>query len=298
MMNMTQSERSERIAADLPQAIVRAELELHFQPIVRLAERRVEAVEALLRWRHPALGPISPAELVPIAERTGAIVAIGRWVLREALRQASAWAQAGLALRVAVNLSARQLSDPELLPLLSRTLAQTRLAAGSVEIELTESLAADPRTASELLGGLRLLGARVALDDFGTGYSSLASVAHLPLDTLKVDRSFIADAARDRRVRAVLASIVAMAHELSLETVAEGVETAAQQTFVTAAGCDLAQGYLHSPPLPAAECERWLRQRREEEERRARRRSRARRPSSAQIARTAARAPTAGTSAR
>jgi EAL domain-containing protein (putative c-di-GMP-specific phosphodiesterase class I)/GGDEF domain-containing protein len=242
-------------------ALANDEFVLHYQPVLGLSDGEVEAVEALIRWRHPRRGLISPMDFIPVAEQTGQIIEIGKWVLTRACRQACDWERQGIRVRMAVNLSARQFSAPDLTDFVDRTLRETGLDPSRLELELTESMLADPDSSAAILERLHNLGVRVAIDDFGTGFSSLSYLTRFPLDTLKIDRSFITQAVGDRDARSVLSSVISMAHQLGLRAVAEGVETTEQQNFLVDQRCDLLQGFLHSPPLPAEECERWLRER-------------------------------------
>jgi EAL domain-containing protein (putative c-di-GMP-specific phosphodiesterase class I)/GGDEF domain-containing protein len=251
--------RQEQIRTGLAEALTRNEFVLHYQPILHLPGDEVAAVEALIRWQHLDLGRIPPDEFIPTAEQNGQIVAIGKWVIAEACRQARRWERDGMPVRVAVNLSPRQLQEPDLTDYVSRVLQETGLQPELLELELTESMYAEPETAIAVLKRLHMLGVRVSIDDFGTGFSSLSYLARFPRDTLKLDRSFIAQTTRDNDVAAVVGSVILMAHELGVQTVAEGVETEEHLDFLLAHNCDLSQGYLHSPPLPADEAERWLR---------------------------------------
>jgi EAL domain-containing protein (putative c-di-GMP-specific phosphodiesterase class I) len=252
--------RRQEIQDGIAPALANDEFVLHYQPVLDLQHGEVEAVEALIRWRHPQKGLIPPIDFIPVAEQTGQIVEIGKWVLARACRQARTWERQGIRVRMAVNLSVRQFSAPDLTDFVDRTLRETGLDPGRLELELTESMLADPDVSAAILGRLRDLGVRLAIDDFGTGFSSLSYLTRLPLDTLKVDRSFIAQAADDRDARSLLGSVISMAHKLGLRAVAEGVETAEQQRFLLSQDCDLLQGFLHSPALPAEDCERWLRE--------------------------------------
>ena len=251
--------RAEQIRNGLSDALVRNEFVLHYQPILHLPGDEVAAVEALIRWEHNDLGRIPPDEFIPTAERSGEIVGIGKWVIAEACRQAQTWEQDGMPVRVAVNLSPRQLQEPDLTDYVSRVLQETGLQPELLELELTESMYAEPETAIAVLKRLHMLGVRVSIDDFGTGFSSLSYLARFPRDTLKLDRSFIAQTTRDNDVAAVVGSVILMAHELGVQTVAEGVETEEHLDFLLEHDCDLSQGYLHSPPLPPQEAERWMR---------------------------------------
>ena len=238
--------------AEMRHAIHRDEFELHYQPKLDLRTGLITAVEALIRWRHPEQGLLSPMIFIPIAERTGFITEIGDWVLRTACRQAKRWLDDGLAVRVAVNLSAVQLRSEQFVPRLVAILAETGIAAQYLELEVTETaVMADLDVAVQQLHELRRIGAHIAIDDFGTGYSSLSYVKHFAADTLKIDGSFVADVATDANDAALVAAIIAMAHRLGLQAVAEGVETDAQLAQLRKLQCDSAQGYLFSPPVPA-----------------------------------------------
>jgi EAL domain-containing protein (putative c-di-GMP-specific phosphodiesterase class I) len=242
-------------------ALQREELVLHYQPVLDLRSGDVAAVEALIRWQHPQHGLLPPLDFIPTAESTGQIIEVGEWALQQACQQAGVWREAGLQVRMAVNLSARQFSAPDLVGCVARTLRDTGVPPDMLELELTESMFADPVTSTAILLHMRQLGVRVAIDDFGTGYSSLGYLLRFPLNTLKIDRSFIAQASHDHHAASVVGFMIAMAHELDLHVVAEGVETEAQERLLVAHGCDLSQGFLHSQPLTAIECERWMRQR-------------------------------------
>lgn len=242
-----------RLAADLQHAVENGELRLQYQPKVDTASGRLLGMEALVRWMHPERGMISPMEFIPIAEDTGLIVAIGRWVLREACRQNAAWQQAGLRpLRVAVNLSARQFRSGNLLDEIDAALAETALPASSLELEITESMVMDdPEGVIKLLGAIHDRGIHLSLDDFGTGHSSLAYLKRFPIDCVKIDRAFIKDMPANTDDVAIARTIVAMAKSLELATVAEGVETVEQLELLKTMGCDQIQGYFFSRPLSA-----------------------------------------------
>ncbi len=240
------------IETQLRYAMENGELSLHYQPKIDLGSDRISGVEALLRWNNPKLGSVSPAQFIPVAEETGLIVPIGRWVLRTACLQNAEWQRAGLpAVCVAVNLSPRQFSDAKLLDDVAAALNDSGLAPQFLELEITESVVMHtPERAIALLVAIKNLGVRLAIDDFGTGYSSLAQLKRFPIDTLKVDRSFIRDLPFDRGDMAITEAIIAMGRALSLTVVAEGVETSEQKTFLGLHSCDEMQGFHFSKPLP------------------------------------------------
>uniref|UniRef100_UPI004055B83D EAL domain-containing protein n=1 Tax=Candidatus Electronema sp. TaxID=2698783 RepID=UPI004055B83D len=236
----------------LRHAVDNEEFILYYQPKYSLEEGQIIGAEALVRWQHPVEGMISPAEFIPIAEETGIITALGAWCLRTACRQIKAWDQQGLGLRrVAVNISSRQFENRELLTLLKSTLRETGLDPALLELEITESaVMEDPALAVELLREIRQLGVRIAIDDFGTGYSSLAYLKKFPVNSIKIDQSFIADLVKDSDDAAIVASIIQMGRSLHLEVVAEGVETLEQLEFLREKKCHEVQGYYFSKPLP------------------------------------------------
>jgi diguanylate cyclase (GGDEF)-like protein/PAS domain S-box-containing protein len=235
-------------------ALERAEFQVYYQPKVSLGECLITGMEALVRWELPGCGLISPAEFIPLAEENGLIVPIGEWVLAVACRQAQQWRSAGHDLAVAVNISPRQFAQEDLLAKIKVILAETGLPAAALQLEITEGLVLEnERAALALLKKLRTLGVKIALDDFGTGYSSLHYLRRLPIDTLKIDRSFIRDLPLDKDGAAITAAILAMAKSLNLEVVAEGVETEDHLRFLCQRECDSFQGYLFSPPLSAAD---------------------------------------------
>ncbi|WP_176559771.1 putative bifunctional diguanylate cyclase/phosphodiesterase [Teichococcus rhizosphaerae] len=243
--------RRQMLKAGLRSALKRGELSLHFQPLVDLRNGRVTCLETLLRWRHPLYGPVSPAEFIPLAEESGMIIRLGEWILRNACRAATCWPDT---VNVAVNLSAVQFRDPGLLRALSETLCVTALRPGRLELEITEStlLQDDPANIATL-DALRALGVRIALDDFGTGFSSLGYLLRIRFDKIKIDRSFIAGLPGRVESKAIVSAVVGMGHSLGLSVTAEGVETAEQLEALRQLGCTDAQGYLFSPPVPAAE---------------------------------------------
>jgi len=255
------AERRYLIESQMRGALERGEFELHYQPKRCLRTGAIAGAEALFRWKNPQLGFVSPAESIPIAEETGLILEIGRWVVRTACAQAQAWQAAGVSVsNVSVNASIRQFREPGFAVQVQRTLLETGLPAEALEIEVTESFLADnaPAVIGEL-EALRRGGVRIALDDFGTGFSSLGYLRHLPFDVLKVDRAFVVDVANDPRSAALMASILEMARALGKQTVVEGVETPEQLAVLTQQGWDLIQGYVFSKPLPALEFEALLR---------------------------------------
>ncbi len=241
-------------------ALERGEFELHYQPKIALASARVTGVEALLRSRSADGSLANPAEFIPNAEHSGLIVPIGRWVLHQACRQAAAWQASGRCeLSVAVNLSAIQLRDGQIERDVDEALAASGLPPERLELELTESALLQPDQAIEaMLSRLRARGVRLSIDDFGTGYSSLAYLNRIPVDKLKIDRTFTLGIRDDDRSRVLVQAMIQIAQGLAITTVAEGVEDAAFAEQLDAMGCDEAQGYFYSRPLPAAELERWL----------------------------------------
>ncbi|MBV9494220.1 MAG: EAL domain-containing protein, partial [Acidobacteria bacterium] len=239
----------------LRRALAAEEFMVHYQPIFDLRSGSVTGMEALLRWRHPELGNVPPATFIPLAESTGVMVPIGSWAMREACRQARAWHDAGLKhLSLAVNLSVQQLQSPDLLQRVGEILKETGLPPRLLELEITESSAMqNPETSIRTLYELKKLGLRISLDDFGTGHSSLAYLKRFPIDTLKIDQSFVRDINSDPDTAAIVTAIIAMAHSLRLKVIAEGVEFSDQAAFLRRYGCDQMQGYLIKPPVPSAE---------------------------------------------
>ncbi|MDO9226146.1 MAG: EAL domain-containing protein [Pseudomonadota bacterium] len=254
---------AERLSMEigLRQALERGEMLLHYQPQIELASGRIIGLEALLRWRHPEQGMIPPGRFIPIAEDSGLIVLIGEGVLHEACRQSLAWQAAGLpAVPIAVNLSAVQFRKPGLETLLRDLLAATGLAPHLLELELTESIVMNQAEETvAILGRLHALGVLLSIDDFGTGYSSLSYLKRFPIQKLKVDQSFMRDVAHDSNDAAIVRGIVSLAHSLGIGVIAEGVETREQLDFLRELGCEQAQGYYFSRPLPPAEIEPLLR---------------------------------------
>jgi EAL domain-containing protein (putative c-di-GMP-specific phosphodiesterase class I) len=261
-MNTAASERL-GLENDLHQALRNNELHLHYQPQVRSRDGRIFGVEALARWRHPVHGDIPPLKFIPIAEESGLIEALGGWVLEAACRQLSAWRAEGIEdLRMAVNLSAQQLRSPDLVQAVDALLKRHGLKGSDLELEITESVAMEnPERAIDQLQALRDLGIQLAIDDFGTGYSSLAYLKRLPIHVLKLDRTFVRDIETDPSDAEISAATLALAHNLGLKVIAEGVETEAQRDYLIQHQCDFMQGFLFSKPLPAEEALRFIRER-------------------------------------
>ena len=228
------------------------ELSLHYQPKIDLQTGKVTSLEALIRWDNPKLGFVSPVDFIPVAERTGLINEIGEWVTRTACRQARQWVDAGFVdVGVAVNLSALQFRQEDLHEQIITTLAESGLEPQLLEVEITESVVMENyNMAIRILEELHKAGIHLAVDDFGTGYSSLAYLKYLPLNTLKIDRSFLSGTVPDKQDELIITAIIAMAHSMGLGVVAEGVENAAQKAFLAGLGCDEMQGYLISKPVP------------------------------------------------
>ena len=249
-----------RLESDLIHALVASQFRLAYQPVVSLATDRVIGFEALLRWHHPDLGVVPPDKFIPIAEESGLIVPIGRWVLDEACRQAAEWQEGlppGVTVSMAVNVSASQIASSNLVQHVAQSLAGSGLAPESLVLELTESvLVHDPDLAARRLHELQHLGVRLAIDDFGTGYSSLSYLRRFPFDILKVDKSFVATITDAAAIPAIVRGLLELGRTLGLETVAEGVEDAVQRDALRAQGCDLAQGYLFARPMIARGCPR------------------------------------------
>jgi diguanylate cyclase (GGDEF)-like protein/PAS domain S-box-containing protein len=258
-MNVAAAERL-RLENDLHKALERGEFELHYQPRIDVASGAACGIEALIRWRHPERGLVSPGEFIHVAEETGLIVPIGEWVIREACRQGVAWCQAGLPrIPVAVNLSPRQFRHSNLVGTVVRALEQYGCPSELLELEITEGVLMQ-QTADTLqtLEALNRLGVGLAIDDFGIGYSSLSYLKRFPVDCLKIDQSFVRDITVDPDDAAIVTAIIGLAHSLGLSVVAEGVEDASQLDFIRDAGCDEAQGNHFSRPMPADQLTAWL----------------------------------------
>jgi diguanylate cyclase (GGDEF)-like protein/PAS domain S-box-containing protein len=245
----------------LRRAVARGEMELHYQPQKSLRSGRVVGAEALLRWRHPELGLVPPAEFIPIAENSGLITSIGDWVLTTAVRQLRSWLDDGMRpITVAVNLSKVQCRQRRMTGVISDILAHAGVPPELLELELTESVTSgDPAAVMALMNELHAIGVRFSIDDFGTGYSSLSCLKQYKVDKLKIDRTFIRDLTEDPEDQAILTAIIGLAKTLGMATIAEGVETPEQMRYLRGRGCDEMQGYLFSRPLPAAEFRDFLR---------------------------------------
>jgi EAL domain-containing protein (putative c-di-GMP-specific phosphodiesterase class I) len=241
------------LKGDLERALERDEFSLVYQPIVRLGGGRLSGVEALLRWQHRDRGTVGPVEFIPIAEETGLILPLGRWVLEQACAQAAAWNQISpRPITMSVNVSGRQLQEPAFAAEVAAVLASTGLSPELLTLELTESvLMQDAEAATAILAGLKSLGVRLAIDDFGTGYSSLNYLRRFPIDELKIDRSFVASLDDGPTQSAVVLSILRLSETLNLQTVAEGIEESSQLSVLRDLGADFGQGYLFARPLDA-----------------------------------------------
>ncbi|TQK10271.1 bifunctional diguanylate cyclase/phosphodiesterase [Herbaspirillum sp. SJZ107] len=240
-----------QMEADLRDALAQSQLVLHYQPIVSLHDDRISGFEALLRWNHPARGMVPPNEFIPVAEEIGLIGQIGAWVLAQACRQLCEWQQRfDIRLEMSVNVSAVQFNGDELAGTVRRVLRDTGVVPSTLKLELTESaVMADAEHALVVLAQLKALGVRVSLDDFGTGYSSLSYLRRLPIDTLKIDRSFVSQLDRLDDKRQIVDVVLTLAHALGLDVVAEGVETDAEQRLLRDMGSDFVQGYFYYKPL-------------------------------------------------
>lgn len=247
------------LLGDLRRAIEQSELVLYYQPKWNLADGTINSVEALIRWEHPVRGNVPPSEFIPFAEQTGNIRMITRWVIDTAVRQCGDWHSAGRALKISINISARDLLDKELVPYVESTLQKHRVPPEMICMELTESaLMEDPGRAQGVLHQLHALGVKLSMDDYGTGYSSLAYIKNLALDELKIDRAFISSMNTDPRNTAIVHSTIELGHSLGMIVVAEGVETALELDALKSFGCDYAQGYHVCRPVKAADLMKWL----------------------------------------
>jgi cyclic di-GMP phosphodiesterase Gmr len=247
---------------NLRRGLEEGHLTLHYQPKLSLASGTVQGAEALVRWNSPERGQIMPADFIRYAEESGLIGVLGRWVMESAAKQAARWKAAGYNLRVAINVSARQLADPAVVQHFTEALQHAELDPCLLDLELTEScLIEDEAAAIELITQFRQLGAQVHLDDFGTGYSSLSQLGRIPLDVIKLDRSFVRSINADTKAQALVRSMVAVAQELDFKVVAEGIETESEEMFMKGLGVDYVQGFLYGRAMPVPEFERWLKDR-------------------------------------
>jgi EAL domain-containing protein (putative c-di-GMP-specific phosphodiesterase class I) len=261
-MNVRAVER-QFIEQGLRRGLQRHEFALHYQPIINLTTGAITGAEALIRWVHPVRGLIPPLQFIPVAEECGLIVPIGRWVMREACRQARAWLDAGLpVLTIAVNVSAMEFRDASFLEDLFSTIGNTGFDPKSLEVELTESvLMKHAGSVAATLQSLREVGIRVAIDDFGTGYSSLGYLRKFPLDALKIDQSFVRQIDTAGEDTAIVTAVIGMAQSLKLRVIAEGVETVEELEFLRAHHCEEAQGYYFSRPVPAEQFAKLMKER-------------------------------------
>lgn len=241
-----------KLESDLQHAIERDELRVYYQPQIDIEQQKIISCEALIRWHHPSRGMVSPAEFLPAAEETGMIVDIGRWVLKTACADAKQWVDAGHSdLKVAVNLSDQEFKDTELLDYIASTLQKTGLSAANLELEITENIVMhSPKSAEAIMHRIREMGIELSIDDFGTGYSSLSHLKRFPINTIKIDRSFVIDIVDNEDDKAIVEAILAIAKKMKLKIIAEGVENIEQQDFLKQNGCFIIQGFYYSPAIP------------------------------------------------
>ena len=244
----------------LKNAIEKEQFYLEYQPKFNISSNELIGMEALVRWKHPDLGFIPPSKFIPLAEQTGLIIPLGEWILQESCEQLAEWQRQGLGeLVLSVNVSVRQIEDPNFIHLIQETIERSGLRPDQLELEVTESVFADVKHASSLLQELQSMGVQISIDDFGTGYSSLSYIKHLPIDTLKVDASFIRDIHTNDESRAIVKAVLTIAQTIGLNVIAEGVELQAHVQQLRSEGCLLGQGYFYSKPLPSDEFERYVR---------------------------------------
>jgi len=257
-MNFRSLERL-HLETHLRKALSRGEIRVYYQPLVNLEDGNIFGMEALVRWEHPELGLVSPGEFIPLAEETGVIVPIGNWVLRAACIQNKLWHDKGHRLCVSVNISMQQFQHPEFVATIQETLAETGLDPAWLALEITESVAMrNVNFVMETIEELKRIGVHISIDDFGTGYSSLSYLKRFRVHTLKIDRSFIRDVTTDEDNAAIVTALIAMSQQMKMRSLAEGVETTEQLTFLKERGCNEVQGYIYSKPLPADEFEKLL----------------------------------------
>jgi EAL domain-containing protein (putative c-di-GMP-specific phosphodiesterase class I) len=255
--------RGLELRTDLDNAIREQQFELHYQPILTLESGEVAGAEALVRWRHPTLGLLAPAEFIPLAETTGAITPLGEWILEEACRTAATWSASGGSPApgyVSVNLSAIQVSDPGFAASLSRIMRATGLPPSRLVLEVTETARLDQDIATATLRRVRAAGVRLAIDDFGTGYAALGQLARMPFDLVKIERSFVATIGSDPRAESLVAGIVDLARRLGVEVVAEGIENGIQLSRLREAGCTYGQGFHFAAAMLPADLQTYLAQ--------------------------------------
>ena len=246
--------RCEVLETDLPKAIDRNELLLHFQPKVNLGTGKVVGVEALIRWEHPHLGRIAPSEFIPLAEKTGEIIRIGKWVLFNACKQNKKWQDDGFTpVIMSVNLSPCQFEGPSLFETVSEVLKESGLSPHYLELEITEGISVNITNAASTLLSLKNLGILISLDDFGTGYSTLNYLRELPIDIIKIDQSFVMNLSHRSKDQEIVKSIISLAHSLKMRVIAEGIETKDHLRFLKQYSCNEGQGYFFSRPLPENE---------------------------------------------
>lgn len=246
---------------NLRKALQKDQFLVYYQPQVDMRTQKIIGAEALVRWQHPELGMISPAQFIPIAEETGLILSLGEWVLRTACQQAKKWYdQLGATFSISVNLSSKQFQQQNFVSTVNRVLKDIKLPPELLELEITESMGMkNPELTLKILNELKSMGINIAIDDFGTGYSSLSYLKRFPIDTLKIDRSFVSDIMTDSNDAAIVVAVIALAHSLKLKVIAEGVETAQQADYLLKHRCEQIQGFLFSPPVPAHDFEKIIR---------------------------------------
>lgn len=253
------SSRNMELENGLRKALELEQLSLHYQPKVNLETLDIMGVEALIRWEHPALGMVSPFEFIPLAEETGLIIPIGKWVLQEACKQSKAWEKNGLGIiPVAVNISVRQIKDDGFVEMIEETLQELQFEPDRLELEITESIMQDFEKSTNVLNKLKKLGVIISMDDFGTGYSSLNNLRHLPIDSIKIDKSFVDDIMEDFNQVSIVKAIIDMSQNMNFTTIAEGIETEDQLLFLKQNACQIGQGYHFSRPLPGSQLELFI----------------------------------------